>query len=711
MTLSTSLSAISTIKKFHLARLKKLGIETVEDLLRHFPSRYEDFSRLCKIEEVEVDNNVTVEGRIVSFDAKQSWRKRLLVSTATLKDDTGQIKAVWFGQKFLDKMFVPGRKMRLSGRVVLRNGEFLFQSPEFEPASKNATHTGALVPIYGVTEGVTSKWIRWQIQTALQHVHEFPDPLPREILAKLHLPDLKTAIRYVHFPKSHDHATLALKRFAFEEMFLLQVRSLRAKELRNASSAPAMPLEAKKLKSFLDTLPFKLTPDQSRAIDHIMRDLGESRPMNRLLNGDVGSGKTVVAMAGAWHAGVSGYQTALLAPTEVLAFQHFESMRSLLGKTGLSVGLLTHAYQYIAYPGTKEADKVKRPTFLSALKNGLVDIVIGTHALLQDDIQFKNLALIVVDEQHRFGVMQRAYLTRTNTDKSPYVPHLLSMTATPIPRTLSLAFFGNLDISLLETMPSGRKPIITKIISPAERDHVYEFIRTEIAKGRQAYIILPLVEESSAIKNAKAVVEEHKHLQKEIFPNLKLGLMHGRLKAPEKEKVMRDFKEKKLDMLISTSVVEVGVDVPNSTLMIIENADRFGLSQLHQFRGRIGRGKHQSYCFLFASTQTDTDREQTYADKMQREIAPASRRMRILEKSNDGFKIAKEDMKLRGPGQFLGTRQSGLPDIAMENISNIKLVTIAREEAENLLAHDPELSHSPELKKTLKAFDERVHME
>lgn len=699
MTFDTPLSQISSIKKFHLTRLKKLGIEMVGDLLRHFPSRYEDFSRVCPITEIEVDNTVTVEGVVRSFEAKKSWRKRLLVSTAIIEDATGQVQAIWFGQKFLERTLVPGKKVRLSGRVIIKNGHLLFQSPEFELASKSSTHTAGLIPVYPLSDGITSKWLRWQIQTALQCVSAFPDPLPEHLLKKLHLPNLETALRYVHFPKSQDHATLALKRFAFEEMFLLQVRSLRAKEIWSKSSSPKMPQDAGKLDVFLASLPFLLTKDQLQATKHILRDLGKSRPMNRLLNGDVGSGKTVVATTAAWHTGLHTYQTAILAPTEVLALQHFQSIRSLLIKTNLTIGLLTHAYQYIAYPHAKEIDNVKRPAFVSALKNGLVDIVIGTHALLQKDVSFKNLALIVVDEQHRFGVMQRAHLQSHATEISDglrdTIPHLLSMTATPIPRTLALAFFGNLDISLLETMPLGRKPIITKIVPPSERKQVYECIRGEVTKGRQCYVILPLVEESSVLKDAKAAVAEHARLQKEVFPNLKLGLMHGRLKPKEKEVVMRDFKAKKLDILVSTSVVEVGVDVSNATLMIIENADRFGLSQLHQFRGRIGRGKHQSHCFLFASDNAD---------------AP-SRRMRILEKSNDGFKISKEDMKLRGPGQFLGTRQSGLPDIAMENISNIKLVTIAREEAENLLKDDPELLRCGELKKTLTAFDEKVHLE
>ncbi len=699
MTFSSPLSKISSIKSFHLTRLRKLGIITVIDLLRHFPARYDDFSLHIPIGEIAPNTRCTIEGTVKNFTSKQSWRKKLLISEAVIEDETGAVRAIWFGRKFLDKTLSPGKHVRISGKASLKDNEVFFQSPECESAHRDATHTGGLVGVYPETEGLTSKWLRWQIQTILSRV-QFPnDPIPNDIRTRLHLPTQEKAFRFIHTPASQEHALLAQKYFAFEEMFLLQLFSIQQKYIRAKESSVVFSQGDTSLPSFISSLPFTLTDDQQKAISHITQDLSQPHPMNRLLNGDVGSGKTVVAAIAARHVAQHKHQTTLLAPTEVLALQHFHSFCSLLKKENISIGLLTHAYQYIMYPGRSEFESIRRPQFINALKAGLIDIVIGTHALIQKDVAFKDLALVIIDEQHRFGVAQRAHLqtlSKTLEDGlERSVPHLLSMTATPIPRTLSLAFFGNLDVSLLEIMPKDRLPIITKIITPEKRNGVYDFIKTHVSKKRQGYIILPFVEESDAILNVKAAITEHAQLQKNIFPDLKLGLLHGRMKSSEKEEVMRDFKEGRTDLLVSTSVVEVGVDVPNATLMIIENADRFGLSQLHQFRGRIGRGSHQSYCFLFASDDAE---------------AP-SKRMRILEKTLNGFLIAEEDMKLRGPGQFLGTRQSGLPDITMESMGNMKLIALAQKEAEDLLTRDPELVHSPDLKKTLSTFDEGIHLE
>jgi ATP-dependent DNA helicase RecG len=416
--------------------------------------------------------------------------------------------------------------------------------------------------------------------------------------------------------------------------------------------------------------------------------------MNRLLNGDVGSGKTIVAALASLQVALSGHQVALLAPTEVLAKQHFENIAKLFHNEPFEVALFTQAYQTIG------SETVSRNTLLKAVQSGIARVIVATHAVLQKDIRFNNLALVIVDEQHRFGVAQRAYLqqeaSRINDGLPDIIPHFLTMTATPIPRTLALAFFGNLDLSLLDEMPKNRKPIKTRIASTdAEREYVYDFIRQEIAAGRQAFVILPLVEESKALSEIKAAVAEHKRLAEEVFPDLRIGLLHGRLKAKEKEAVMVEFKERQTDILVATAVVEVGIDIPNATVMLIEDADRFGLAQLHQFRGRIGRGKHQSYCFLFPTSAEGKNND----------------RLKAMIECASGFDLAEKDLQLRGPGALFGTRQSGLPDIAMENIANVKLVQIAREEAANLLQHDPSLAGHPLLAQALRKFDKKIHLE
>jgi len=705
MTLDTQLINLPSIPKNSLKKLSKLGIETVEDLLRHIPSRYDDFSQVSKIEDVRPHEMFTIEGTVQKISTKRTWKKKMIVTEALIEDDTGSIEAVWFGLRNLDRQIKPERRIRISGKVSLSKNKLIFQSPSFELASREATHTGRLVPTYPETQGLTSKWLRWKIQSFLKSPLVIEDPLPQELLEKLHLPSLKQALTYVHFPSREDHWRIAHKRFAFEEMFLLQLRSLQVKQAFEHQKAVILP-ETTACEEFIRTLPFILTPDQKTAVHSISKDLEKTHPMNRLLNGDVGSGKTVVALIAMLQTTHAGYQSALLAPTEVLALQHFKNIQKLLEGSEISFALLTNSYQMI-FDGN-ELRICNRTQLLEELKSGNIEIVIGTHAIIQKDIRFHNLALVIVDEQHRFGVQQRAYLQQSageiNDGLKNTIPHFLTMTATPIPRTLSLAFFGNLDISLLETMPKGRKPIQTKIVPPRDREKVYAFIRSEIQKGHQAYVILPLVEESKALKDIKAATEEHARLQKEIFPDLRLGLLHGKLPSKggsasggkaTKENVIKQFKERVLDILVATSVVEVGVDVPNATVMIIEDAERFGLSQLHQFRGRVGRSEHQSYCFLFTSSNTSTARQ----------------RLKALEATNSGFKIAQKDLELRGPGEFFGTQQSGLPDIAMENITNIKLITIAREEAENLLRYDPKLQKNPFLKKELGKFEAKAHLE
>jgi ATP-dependent DNA helicase RecG len=676
-------------------KLEKLGITDETSLLRHFPARYEDLGALKPISEISHGEQATIVGVVRSFDSKRSWKRRLLISESVVEDATGYVRVIFFGQRFLEKTFIEGRTVRLSGKVEIKDGEKTMTSPAFESASRIPTHTGRIIGIYSETYGITSKWLRWQIQEALQNKKEC-EYLPIDILKRYRLPEINKALYDIHFPKTLAHAEVAKKRFAFEEMFLLQLRFLRANREWKTAKSPAIS-EPKSFETLRSILPFTLTDDQEKATQEILHDLAKNHPMNRLLNGDVGSGKTAVAILAALHTAYAKFQTALLAPTEVLASQHFRTATTLLANSNVSIALFTRSYRVIFHASVGETQEVKRDEMLRAIKSGTISLIIGTHALLVPDVRFHALALAIVDEQHRFGVKQRAHLQKyfSHEDADPLTPHLLTMTATPIPRTLSLALFGNLDISLLETMPKGRKEIETTIVPPEKREEVYAFIRQEIALGRQVYVILPLVEESDAFEGTKAAVAEHERLQKNVFPNLTVGLVHGKMKAREKEAAMRDFHNGTTHILVATAVVEVGVDVPNATIMLIEEAQRFGLSQLHQFRGRIGRGEHQSYCFLFAGNDTETP----------------TKRMRILETNAGGFDIANEDLKLRGAGEFLGTRQSGIPDIGMENLMNVKLISFARKEAQTLLDTDPKLEHHPELSQKLNEFDRNIHLE
>lgn len=694
MTFDTPLSHILTIKKPTLAKLERLGISTVRDMLYHFPHRYEDYSAILAIDALASEEKCTIEGTITDITAGRTWKKKMLLTEATLTDNTGQIRLVWFNQRFVSQSLETGMTIRVSGKVSHDREGLLMQNPAFERSSRDATHTGRLVPVYPETAGLTSRFFRWQLTGIFQKLSDFPDPIPADILERLHLPSLKQALFYIHFPADATHELLARKRFAFDEMLSVQLKALQVKALFETAKAQPLPFDETVVKKFVSGLPFTLTNAQRKAGYEILRDMERPQPMNRLLNGDVGSGKTIVAGLASFVTAENGCQTAILAPTEVLARQHFESFSTLFQNTGHGVALFTSSYRIL------DGQSTTRPTLLKAIRAGIPKIIIGTHALLQQDVSFEKLALIVVDEQHRFGVSQRARLQELSFESidgsQELVPHFLSMTATPIPRTMTLAFFGNLDLSLLDELPKNRKPIITKIGSTErDRQKIYEFIRSEITKGRQVFVIFPLVEESLAITDVKAAVVEHQRLTETVFPHLSIGLLHGRLKAKEKESVMRDFKEKKYDILVATAVVEVGIDVPNASIIMIEEAERFGLAQLHQFRGRVGRGEHQSYCFLLPGKSSGEYNE----------------RLKVLEKSGSGFDIAEADLALRGPGAFFGSRQSGLPDIAMENLTNMKLITIARDEAKRILATDPLLKKHPLLQKALRIFEEKIHLE
>jgi len=710
--LDTPLKNLPRVTPKYVKTLSKLGLFSVRDLLFHLPFRYDDFRRTVALEEDYLEKNVTVEGHITRAKNIRTWKKRMTVTEIILEDENGTpLKAIWFNQPYILDSLVIGSIVRLSGKLSLSDNVFSMSNPAWERAARDATNTGRLVPIYPETKGLTSKWLRWQIKEFLPLAQDLPDVLSAEIREKYHLYDIFTALTQLHFPESQEKLLRAQKRMAFQEMFLVQLQAQKVRQDWAEKSALKIPFDEKLIQTFVKKLPFKLTDAQRKATLEILKDLEKPQPMNRLLNGDVGSGKTVVAAAAALETISAGQQVAIMAPTEVLAKQHFESFCELFKDYDFSIGLVTGAYKKLNHEKKTRTKATHNSNFI--IHNS--DIIIGTHALIQKDVAFKNLALVIIDEQHRFGVAQRATLQQETASiddgNKKTIPHLLTMTATPIPRTLSIAFFGSLDLSILDEMPKNRKPIITTIVAPSEQERIYEFIRSEIKKGparnasladassrsdaggRQAFVILPLIEESlsESMIDVKAATQEHARLAEKVFPEFKLGLLHGRLKPKEKEEVMHKFKNREFDILVSTSVVEVGVDIPNATVMIIENAERFGLSQLHQFRGRVGRDIHQSYCFLFSQTKSE--------------------RLRTLEKTNDGFVIAEADLKLRGPGQFFGLVQSGLPDITMENLTNVKLIKFAREEAAAVLKSDPQLKKHPMLADALQKFSGKIHLE
>ncbi len=686
-------SQISFIEKKYLPKLKQLGIETVRDFLYFFPHRYDDFSKLTKIQSLKISEIATIIAEVKSIENIRTWKKRMAITEALAEDETGSVRIVWFNQPFLIKNIKAGHGYRFSGKLNLDNSGVYLSNPSYELAKRTPTNTGRLVPVYPETRGITSRWLRWKISQLLEKfLYEIPEIIPRAILKRQNLIGAQNAIREFHFPSGLENIKAAQKRMAFEEMFLIQLVSVRTRKNWEESKAVSTKFNKKLIKDFVESLPFKLTDAQRKSSFQILRDIEKPHPMNRLLEGDVGSGKTVVAAIAALEVMMAGCQTAIMAPTEVLARQHFETFGKVLKGFSRKIGLLISSETRTFWK------KNTRKNFLGKIRRGDIKILIGTHALIQKSVEFKNLALVIIDEQHRFGVEQRARLQKAAADlkdgKKNTVPHLLSMTATPIPRTLALAFYGNLDLSILDELPKGRKKIETEIVTPANREKVYNFIRGEIKKGRQVFFIFPLIEESEKIEG-KAATKEYERLSKEIFPDLKIGLLHGRMKPKDKEEVMKDFKEKKFDILVSTSVIEVGVDVPSATIMVIEGSERFGLAQLHQFRGRVGRSKYQSYCFLFTESPSKI----------------TNQRLKALIESEDGFKLAEKDLEIRGPGQFIGTRQSGLADAAMRHLSDVKLIQQARIEAQSLFEFDPKLKQFPVLKETLEKFDKNIHLE
>lgn len=725
LSINTSVEDLPRVSKRIIPALRRLGIRTVRDLLFHFPSRYEDFSNEKKVRDIFEGETATVRGEIRKITNLRTARKKMILTEALIADDTGVIKAIWFRQPFLLRKLRAGNKVSVSGKVALGPKGIYLQNPAYEKIQNSifsiqnsgGIHTGGLVAVYPETSGITSRWLRYLVKSYISLASQIQDFLPDETRKKYQLPHINDAILSLHFPTKKDEAVRARRRMAFQSILLMQLRGLQERYDLKKEKAPSIALSVPLAKEFVGSLPFSLTDAQRRSIWEILQDLARQHPMNRLLEGDVGSGKTVVAAAAFLAVIKAGYRAVCMAPTEILARQHYETFERLLGGFAVKIGIALGAEKKIS---------------------GDTDLIIGTHALIQENMRFEKLGLVIIDEQHRFGVEQRAALLKKKEARIPpatrianggknqgknessgilsselLIPHFLSMSATPIPRTLALTLYGDLDLSILDEMPKNRRPVITRIVEPAEREATYKFIREEIKKGRQVFVICPRIESSRKegdespsrqeyfasqkqllLWDVKAVTEEYQRLSGEIFPDLKIAMIHGKIKSKGKEELMRKFKEGVFHILVSTSVIEVGVDIPNATVMVIEGAERFGLAQLHQFRGRVGRGAEQSYCFLFPT-----------------DGGAISRRLRAVVDARSGFELAQKDLEIRGPGDLLGRRQSGLSDEALQALNDARIVRETRREAIELIKKSPDLSRYPLLRAALTESREKIHLE
>ncbi len=697
--LSQSVSKVYGVGPQYVKRLNKLGVSTIEDLLCYYPKKYEDLTQVKKVSELKEDDTVqTVKVRLNDLTNTRT-RRGMVLTKGSFEDDSGIGQVIWFNQPFLQNAFQSEKEYLLTGKVKEGYIGPLFQSPKYEPVKEEQLHAGRIVPVYHETEGLSSKWLRYKMSIVLPAAEKLAETLPESILQSQKLIGIQEATRQIHFPSSKESLRQARERIAFEEVFLVQLIALGNKREWEKHDAPKISFNKTLAQDFVRSLPFQLTKTQKVSAWEILKDLEKTVPMNRLLEGDVGSGKTVVAALASLMTVKNKYQVALMAPTEVLAHQHYHTIRKVLKPFEIKVGLLT-SKEVIDSNGKK----VTKKDLIKEVANHKIDLLIGTHALIEKNVEFKNLGLVIIDEQHRFGVEQRSALHAKGKS-----PHFLSMTATPIPRTLALSMFGDLDISIISELPKGRKKILTKVVSDAKRQAAYKFIHDKVKEGpprraegspsarqsRQVFVICPLIEKSDKL-GVKAATLEYEKLARNIFPDLKVGLLHGRLKKDEKIRVMELFRQGKIDILVSTSVVEVGVDIPNATIMMIEGAERFGLAQLHQFRGRVGRNKYQSYCFLFPT-----------------EIESSSlTRLRSLETIDDGFKLAEIDLENRGPGEVYGKSQSGyFYEFQIANPTDIVLTQKARKEAEKILDEDSELNKYPVLKRKVKSIKLLMHRE
>lgn len=713
MRLTDKLENHFRINELQKKALSKLGLVNIKDLLYFFPTRYSDISNIQHINTLTEGESVTILGKITDLKTQKGFKSKVPMGKATVTDITGKINIVWFHQPYLAKMLTEGSLVKVTGKVTnsptygltLTNPEInkedilpIDLSDSLFTNDKNVEQFG--YPVYPESKGITSKWIYHTISKILKDtcVQDIEEYIPDDILKKYNLPQLKTALIWIHMPKKKDHADSARKRFAYEEIFFIQLARLQERKSYEELFSYKLKIPESDIKDFISRFKFTPTNSQMNAIDSILADFQKDVAMSRLVEGDVGSGKTFVAATVAYAViknrpvgqTFGNIQVAYMAPTEVLATQLFENFISYFRHTGISIALITGSgcrkFPSKVASATNDWTNISKNQLLKWIKNGEIPIVIGTHALISKSVEFEDLGLVIIDEQHRFGTNQRMKLAK----KEGHAPHYLSMTATPIPRTLALTIYGDLDLSIIDEMPAGRKKVITEIVPPNKRDGAYEAIRTELSAGRQAYVICPRINEPNPdVERAmqmKNVTSEAKRLQKDVFPKYKIGIMHSKMTKQKKEEVMEEFANHEIDILVSTSVIEVGVNVPNATSIIIEGAERFGLAQLHQLRGRVIRSNHQSYCYLFAEAKTEKTMD----------------RLQALTKAANGFELAELDLSLRGSGLLTGDKQWGVSDLGMEAIKNIKLVEAARNTAKEIIEKDAKLTTLPKLATALK---------
>ncbi len=701
MDLQIPISKGNRSMKMYASRLEKLGILTFQDFLYHLPSRYEDFSIISKIAEIQPGETVTIQGQVL--DMKSNYMRGARIKTmqkAIVADGTGSIELTWFNQPFLTKSILTNSQISASGKADMfgRNKTLSMQSPEYEILYNDAAkpiHTGRLIPVYPETQGVSSKWLRRQIYNILtQNMRQIQEYLPENLLKRYDFMSFPTALQEIHYPKNLESAQKARERLAFDELFLMQLKSNQRRAAWKEKQK-GLPFEIEKFQTkiyeCINSLPFKLTSAQQNALDNILNDLSLDKPMNRLLQGDVGSGKTIVAAMGMYAAYLNGYQSVIMAPTEILANQHYATISKLLEPLDVKVALVTGSKKPKGIrnqeSGIREKNK-KDPdsSFMIPDSNGDYDILVGTHALLSDNVKLKNLGLVIIDEQQRFGVEQRGTIRKKGNN-----PHLLTMTATPIPRTVALTMYGDLELSYLNEMPHGRKRVKTWLVPPEKRDGAYNWIHKQIKDtNSQVFIVCPFIEPSETMQTVKAVNQEYERLSNTIFPDLRLGLLHGKLKAKEKETVLKEFREGNFDILVATPVVEVGIDIPNATIILIEASERFGLAQLHQLRGRVGRGDKQSYCLLF----TESKSSQAFV------------RLKSMETIFAGAELAELDLKLRGAGNLYGTAQHGIPKLKAASFSDINLIQKAKHAADEVFPHLS--AYSSLQQKLMDTFDQNI---
>ncbi len=684
--LQTNIRSLGGIYKRYASFLEKLGIINLSDFLYHIPFRYDDYSIISKISEAQPGEIVTIRGQVIEVK-NQYTRRHFTLQKAKVKDETGTINVLWFNQPYITRAISEGDFISMSGKIEQKKTEMEMMSPNFEIGTKDFIHTGRLVPVYPETRGVSSKWIRRQAYKLLnENKNELNDYMPEEILGKNNLDDLYTALLKVHFPDKLDDVTVGRKRLSFDELFLIQASSiLRKEEWQKTLLGYKFKTKSyeKKIDDFIKKLPFKLTGAQKRTIQEIFNDFSSEKPMNRLLEGDVGSGKTVVAAIAIYLTYLNGFQSVFMAPTEILAQQHFRTISTLLEPFGLKIGLQTGSIKTIKIKDLRLKNKEKNHKS-SIINHQSFDVLVGTHAVISEKINYKKLGFIVIDEQQRFGVEQRGILRKKGKN-----PHVLTMTATPIPRTIALTIYGDLSLSLLDEMPRGRKIIKTWLTPKEKRDNAYEWIKKQIKEnGSQIFIICPFIEESETMTTVKAAAKEFETLQKNVFKDYKLALLHGKLKSKEKQAILADFKDRKYNILVATPIVEVGIDIPNADVILIEASERFGLSQLHQLRGRVGRNDRQAYCLLFTESTSPI----------------TTQRLQAMEKTNIGAELAELDLKLRGPGEIFGTHQSGRTFLKIANFSDFDLIKNTKIEAEKTM---PKLSKYKDLETKIKEINSK----